>query len=306
MTLPSPSLSPQSSAPKHKRSLDTHLFRVAAVTMCRGDHFFLKRWIDYYGKALGKENLFIILDGEDEPSPPNGEGATILRVVHKELERAAGDKHRIGLLNQLSFDLFQKGYQAVIGCDSDEFLVIDPKEEISLVEYLQQLYLMGYTSASALGIDVGQNLNSEQTIDPSLPLLAQRKYAVLSSRYTKASVKFLPQLRWGSGFHRIKGRNYKIAPSLFLFHTGYSCESFLKKREEDPARVNGGWENHLAKRGKTILYATKKKAKQGDQLLHISRYLQQIFRPIYALNKPLMPTPPIVIEIPKRFRQITF
>lgn len=297
---------PKFPPPKKGSPTETAQFKVAAVTMCRGDRFFLERWINYYGEALGKEHLYVVLDGLDEPSPQNGEGIHLQRIAHKELARAAGDKHRIAILNQLSEKLFEQGYQAVIGCDSDEFLVVDPLEGHSLVEYLGKLSKKGYHSASALGIDVGQKLPTEPSLDPTRSILSQRRYGVLSSRYTKASVKFSSKVRWGSGFHRIKGRNFHIARSLYLFHTGYCCESLLKQRVSDPTRIQGGWEKHLAKRGKTIRYVTKKKAHKSEYILRTARKLQQTFRPLYALNKPLMPTSPCVVEIPSRFRSFSF
>ena len=36
---------------------------IAALTMVRNDDFFLGKWIEYYGSLLGKENLFIYVDG---------------------------------------------------------------------------------------------------------------------------------------------------------------------------------------------------------------------------------------------------
>lgn len=281
-------------------------FRVAAVTMCRDDLFFLERWITYYGKALGKENLFIILDGEDQKLPSNAEDVTIKIIPHQILKRAEGDKYRIGLLNMLSQDLFLKGYYAVIGTDCDEFLVVDPSSNLSLLSFLYAYYQKGYLSLSALGIDLGQNLHTEKTLDTTLPILSQRHFGILSSRYTKASVKFSPSITWGSGFHRIKNHNFHIAPSFYLFHTGYCCISCLNKRLFNTTRIEGGWENHLGRRGKTIQLVTEKKAIDGDNLLNKARFLQEIFRPLYAWNKPLMPLSNKAITIPLRFQNVLF
>ena len=33
--------------------------RIAALTMVRNDDFFLRKWVEYYGSELGKENLYI-------------------------------------------------------------------------------------------------------------------------------------------------------------------------------------------------------------------------------------------------------
>ena len=30
---------------------------IAALTMVRNDEFFLRKWVEYYGRELGRENL---------------------------------------------------------------------------------------------------------------------------------------------------------------------------------------------------------------------------------------------------------
>lgn len=47
--------------------------KIAAITMARNDAFFLKKWVSYYGKELGRENLYIYLDGLDQENPPESE-----------------------------------------------------------------------------------------------------------------------------------------------------------------------------------------------------------------------------------------
>jgi hypothetical protein len=40
--------------------------KIAAITMARNDDFYLRKWVAYYGAQLGKENLYIFLDGLDQ------------------------------------------------------------------------------------------------------------------------------------------------------------------------------------------------------------------------------------------------
>ena len=67
--------------------------RIAAITMARDDEFFLSRWIAYYGKNLGTENLYILLDGLDQNAPENAGNAHIIKYEHTPLSRSAGDKY---------------------------------------------------------------------------------------------------------------------------------------------------------------------------------------------------------------------
>lgn len=277
--------------------------KIAAITMARNDLFFLSRWIEYYGRELGKEHLYIMLDGEDQELPYNAEGTNIRKLPHRTLSRAKGDKYRIGLLSDLAKKLFAQGYDRVIGTDADEFVIVDPKLGISLKEYLSETPAV--SSLSALGLDLGQRRQEEpESLDPSQSLLAQRRYAVLSSRYTKASILAKP-LRWGSGFHRIKGHNFHIAPDLYLVHTGYCDLEIIAKRAGDTARIDAGWEAHLGRRAGTVALTTHTDPIDGDQIFGRARRLQTLFRPIFALNKPMMPNfKPKVVRIPERFTEI--
>lgn len=103
--------------------------KIAAITMARNDEFFLSRWVKYYGRELGIENLYIILDGTDQNAPKNAKGVNIIKIPHTEMSRAAGDKYRIGKISDLANDLFKK-YDIVIGCDSDEFLIVEDRKSV--------------------------------------------------------------------------------------------------------------------------------------------------------------------------------
>ena len=103
--------------------------------MARNDDFFLSRWIEYYGNLFGTENLYIYLDGTDQHIPENAQNAHITKLPHTDMSRSSGDKYRINLISDLANKLL-KEYDIVIGCDCDEFLIVDPKLNINLHEYL--------------------------------------------------------------------------------------------------------------------------------------------------------------------------
>ena len=35
--------------------------KIAALTMVRNDDFYLRKWVEYYGAQLGKENLLWVI-----------------------------------------------------------------------------------------------------------------------------------------------------------------------------------------------------------------------------------------------------
>ena len=267
---------------------------IAAITMARNDTFFLSRWIEYYGREIGTENLYIYLDGTDQDIPENAGAAHITKLPHTDMSRSAGDKYRIGKMSDLANKLLKK-YDIVIGCDCDEFLIVDPALNTSLAKYLSNTEI--HTTLSGLGLDVGQHLTHEKPLDSSKPFLPQRAYALLSTRYTKPVVINRP-VRWGSGFHSINGHNFHIDPNLYLLHFGAVDMEMLVAKA---AARGPDWVNHLKRRGNGTINDVTNRPAHGEKWLKIARVMQCIFRPIYAWDKPGMLGIKRVVKIPNRF-----
>ncbi len=270
------------------------LKRIAAITMARNDEFFLSRWIKYYGDRIGTENLYIYLDGTDQIIPENAGKSHITKLPHTDMSRAAGDKYRIGLMSDLAKKLLSE-YDIVIGCDCDEFLVVDPDTGMDLAEYLSSKKIK--TTLSGIGLDIGQNLEHEKTLDPTKTFLSQRGYALLSTRYTKPVVLNKP-VSWGSGFHRVKNHNFHIDKNLYLLHFGaIDMEMLLTKA----ANRGPDWVNHLKRRGNGTINDCTNLPARGEKWIKIARIIQTYIRAPYAWNKPNMLGKKIVVKIPERF-----
>lgn len=273
-----------------------NLKRIAVITMARNDEFFLSRWIKYYGTQFGDENLYIYLDGTDQKIPKNAGKANITKLPHCDMSRSAGDKYRINLISDLAEKLL-KTYDIVIGCDCDEFLVIDPNTNMTLHEYLSQKKFN--TTMSGIGLDVGQHMKLEKTINPDQTFLSQRSFALLSTRYTKPVVINRP-VRWGSGFHRIKNHNFHIDKNLYLLHFGAIDMQMLI----DKATSRGpDWVNHLKRRGNGTINDITNRPARGERWIKIARKIQTYIRAPYAWNKPNMLGLKIVVKIPKRLEK---
>ncbi len=274
--------------------------RICAVTMVRNDEFFLRRWTAYYGKELGPENLFVFLDGMDQPLPDWCPGVNVVAKERVPGQVAAADRGRIDFISEQAAGLLQS-YDMVIGTDVDEFLVVDPALNVTLADFLSSL--PEKTSFSGLGIDVGQHTGLENELDASKSFLLQRHHAVLSTRYSKASVITRP-VRWGSGFHRIRNGNFHIVKDLYLFHFGCVDLKRLEAKFSDKDKVATGWSRHLKKRAKTIFTVSSSKARNWDRWIPFARNVQNLVRPPYAWNKPAMFNLKIVVSIPERFQEI--
>ena len=271
---------------------------VAALTMVRNDDFFLRKWVEYYGRELGKENLYIFYDGEDQVIADFCEGTNAFLHPKIGTQVVAAEKARLKFLSEQAAVLFDKGYELVIGVDADEYIVVDPKLGVGLKEYLSCQDID--VCLSPLGLDFGQKLDEEGDLSLQKPFLAQRHYAQIGTRYTKPSIIAQP-CRWGSGFHRVKGHNFHIAKDLFLMHFGYSDSKILQARLSDADRVSQGWEKHIYKRSRTIRYVTEKRAMDFDVWTKLARICQTWCRPPYAWNKPAMFELRVVVKIPERF-----
>ena len=276
--------------------------RICAITMVRNDEFYLRKWVEYYATQLGRENLRIYFDGEDQRVPDFCEG------VYTELKpRIPGmvvkaEKERLTFLSQQAARLMQEeGYDLVIGVDAVELLVVDPNQGKTLLEYLSEKEVN--VCLSGLGVDVGQHLDREGVIDDSKPFLIQRRYAYLCSRYTKPSVIAQP-VTWGSGFHRIKGHNYHIDEHLYLFHFGSIDLEMIKERMGNADLVSTGRLGHIKKRAKTIYVVTNAKARDWDKTVRGMRCVQQWLRQPLAWNKPWNPITKVVVTIPERFENV--
>ncbi len=273
--------------------------RVCALTTVRNDKIFLSKWIQHYGNALGRESLFVVLDGYDQEPPGDSDGVNFLRLPHQPLERVPAMRRRARVMSKIAAGLYYY-FDMAIATDVDEFIVVDPTVGMDLRTYLSARKLP--TSLSALGLDVGQHMALEEALNPEHPFLKQRQFAHVSSRYTKPCITTKP-LTWGSGMHRIKGRNFRIDENLYLFHFGMVDYALSTGKTMDRDRLATGWQGHLSRREKLFQIISDSQPIDGDKYFAHARRYQTWHRPIYAWNKPGMIPGDPVVRIPDRFRE---
>ena len=270
--------------------------------MVRNGDFFLRRWVRYYGDLLGRENLYIVLDGTDQEVPSFTEGCNVEKVEKVVGKVQVSDRGRAAVMSERAAVLMKR-YDMVLGTDVDEFLIVDPALGVSLPEFLSGLKVRGRCSMSGLGCDVVQNITCEAALDGSRPMLEQRSHIVLSTRYTKATVLCKP-VQWGSGFHRTRWHNFHIVPDLYLFHFGCADISETEMKLVDSVLSTQGWGRHLNKRRRLISDVPKLPVRDWDVWTKRARVIQTWIRPPYAWNKPAMLNMKIVIRRPERFAGI--
>jgi hypothetical protein len=273
--------------------------RICAVTMVRDGGFFLQKWVEWYGGELGRENLYIFFDGLDQVPPECTVGCNVRVVPRVEGKVAAADRGRIDIISGFACGLLDR-YEFVIGTDVDEFIVPDPSCGLSLRGFLSSLDVRGHKAFSPLGCDVVQNISCEGPLDRSLPVLGQRQFALLSTRYTKASV-LCARAEWGSGFHRVRGSNLHILPGLYLFHFGCADATDVLSKIADGDLSSRGWSHHLQKRYRLFRTVSRLPVRDWDAWTPRARRLQSLIRPPWAWNKPSMAGMRLLVRIPERF-----
>lgn len=276
--------------------------RIAAITMVRNGERFLRKWTAWYGSQLGRDNLFILFDGQDQVPPPCTEGCTVKVMPRVEGNVARADRGRIDIISEFAAGLLES-YDFVIGTDVDEFICADPALGMTLAEYLSSLPDAGYSSWSPLGCDVVQRLGVEEPLDWDRTILSQRSHALLSTRYTKASILCKP-VGWGSGFHRVRKGNFHILKDLYLFHMGCADAGEVSAKFSDRDLASRGWSRHLGKRERLFATVAQLPVRDWDAWTRRARRLQTLIRPPYAWNKPAMLGLTILVRIPDRFSQL--
>jgi hypothetical protein len=274
--------------------------RIAALTTVRNGERFLERWLSHYGAAFGLSNLYVILDGHDQKIPAGYPDVNAISIDHVPHARSKGDKIRAARASDLARDLLND-YDIVIGTDVDEFLVVDPRAKTPLDVYLSQIEITG--CLSAMGLDVVRHDTDEVPLDWAAPFLGQRRYSIISDRYTKANILKKP-LRWGSGFHRVRHHGFRIDPQLVLFHFGSVDPQEARARLEDTDRKSDGWTAHQMRRINVSDEITSSTPRDGDDVFDDARAALSRPRSLIAWNKPRPLRGDRVVTIPDRFHGI--
>lgn len=200
--------------------------RIAVLTNVRTDTFFLALWVAHYGNLFGRENLHVMLDGDDWTPQVDLTGVTIHVVPDVPRDRQL----RLGFTSRWqsaqATRLLGAGYDLVLRTDIDELIAADPATGMDLPALLATL--PAGAAAAALGFDVIQSPD-EAALDPATPFLAQRRNAVLTREFCKLVAVRRP-VRWVGGFHRARHVPIDIPVGLLLFHLALADRGLAEDR----------------------------------------------------------------------------
>jgi SEC-C motif/Glycosyl transferase family 2 len=213
---------------------------VAAITMVFNESLLLPIWLNYYGSKFGQENLFVIDDGSNDMSIRN---SNIVNLISRK-RGYWDDRERARTLSYFHEELLRY-YDVVLYADADEFIVLDPKLEISLKDYLIS---SDKQWINPIGLNVLHDWPREGPLDLTKPLFTQRAYVQFDHLYCKPTISRVP-MRWTVGLH-FSARAPCYATDLYLFHLRAMDYDISKARirnfnsvplSEDSVRNNYGF-----------------------------------------------------------------
>ncbi len=194
----------------------------AAFTIVRNEPFFLRLWCEYYSRAFGDENLYILDNGTTDDSvniEKHKRPRINVKSVPSEFAFEWGWTTKVIKSFQASA---LTAYDVVVYADADEFLLPsaqfrDLRELCEQFRASQALYLR------ARGWGVVQQIQREPmlTLDCTSPL-GNRGHMWAAPAYDKTLVSKV-QLNWAKGLHTVRGANNQLtddprSPHLDLLH----------------------------------------------------------------------------------------
>jgi hypothetical protein len=199
---------------------------IKVLTNVRADSFFLDLWVRHYGSLFGRENLHVMFDGNDWQPQTDLTGVRTHIVTDIPRERVRRLRRTSIWQSNFAKRLLKRGATLVLRTDIDEFVALDPQAGASLPDFLDSLKPDAMTAA--LGLDVVQ-ASTDGSLDPTRPILAQRRNAVVTREFSKLVAVRKP-LRWMHGFHRGRDVPIDLAPGLLLFHLNLFDKAMAERR----------------------------------------------------------------------------
>ena len=196
---------------------------VAVLTVARDEADMLPRWVRYYGDQVGVENLIVFddnsVDGGTDDLP-----CTVHRIPGFPPGKFEGARMR--LVSGVAQGLLQT-YDVVVFTDVDEFIVADPARHESLRHYLRAR--PGVPVMAPLGLNLVHHTGAEGPLDPSRPLLGQRRFATFVPVMCKPAMKRVPAA-WAAASHGIRtDAPYLVDPEVLMLHLKFADRDTLAK-----------------------------------------------------------------------------
>ncbi len=209
-----------------------------ALTHVRHESFFLAKWIAHYGAIVGRQNLFVVIDGDDWEPDVDLTGISVEVVTGAPRQRIRNDRWIAKELSARA-NALRKRYAHVIRGDVDEYVVIDPDSGLNWSNAFTELGDQGYIFA--MGVDMVQSASETGPLDRTAPILGQRRQGFVADRYSKPFV-ISRWNNWAGGAHRLLNRDVRLSRHFFLFHMALADRDIAQER----LAARGGLTQHTS------------------------------------------------------------
>lgn len=227
----------------------------AALTMVRGEDFFLDRWLAHYRKWLPDKHIYVLNHGGDEAVAHIARGVNVISLPYDETKKSVNQR-RWQILSLYTSGLTQF-YNWVICNDVDELVVLDPEAGDDLVGYLLRHGAIAGSAPVLIPFAIEMVHVPELEPEPltqDAPILGRRRVYRLNSNYAKPCITSVP-LEFKAGGHGSNARKFAVDPHLYNFHLRFvdypMCMARLDKSlarrldgkspEEVSAMTKAGW-----------------------------------------------------------------
>lgn len=193
------------------------MLRAAALTHVRQDDFFLQLWLDHYSGIVGRENCFVILDGDDWESEVDLSGVNTTVNTQRFFRRIKHDAWLSQVQRRVLAEILETR-DFVFRGDCDELVVMDPSSPKSWDGVYSEMKEHGYLYCA--GVDMVQHRGrGEVSLDREGPILQQRRHGILISSYFKPNL-MSAALPLKAGGHGVKEKPVIVSEDVFMFHLG--------------------------------------------------------------------------------------
>jgi len=215
--------------------------KIAITTMVYNERVNLPIWIRHYAGHCPGAALFVVDHGSNDDSTRGLTGVNLVPLPRSPFD----DQTREEFVADFQHALL-RFYDVVIYTDCDEMLVADPRKHVSLASFLAA------TRSEVIaptGVLLLHRLGIEPPIDPSAPILGQRRYVWFRAGMCKPSIARVP-LRWSTGFHSCD-RIPDYRTDLYQFHLSAMDVDIAQERWEltrtmawSERALTHGWGSH--------------------------------------------------------------
>jgi hypothetical protein len=225
------------------QTLDPTKRPCCAITMAYEDHFFLQRWVDYYGRQFGREHLYVLSHGGDPEHRRIAEGANVIALPRDPtLHRLT--RRRWMLKSNFASGMLRYFNWVFVG-DVDEVVIVDPDIAPDLVTYLSARNIRtAPASICPFGIELIHNPEVEpDPIVTDQPLLSRRRVFRANANYAKPCI-IRRDAMFTIGGHANNHQPRVLDPHLYLLHLRYvdyeTSLSRLESRRKMRVVMDGG------------------------------------------------------------------